>query len=119
MARFNTVRFFFVLIIYHLCLNNISSVTAAAALIDTATKISFDDTLTNGQSLFGVGCRKKGPIKVCTNDMKHRVFVTMCCISTPAVEIVCEHIILYNVYSTIISNLILNKNTGILSRNVC
>jgi len=69
MARFNTIRFFFVLIIYHLCLNNIQSVTAAAALIDTATKISFDDTLSNGQSLFGVGCRKKGPIKVCTNDM--------------------------------------------------
>ena len=66
MARFNTIRLIF-LIIYYFCLNNIQSVTAAAALIDTATKISFDDTLNNGQSLFGVGCRKKGPIKVCTN----------------------------------------------------
>ena len=34
-----------------------------AALVDSATKISFDDTL-NGLQLFGVGCRKKGPIKV-------------------------------------------------------
>jgi len=68
MTRFNTIRLIF-LIIYHLYLNNIPTVTAAAALIDTATKISFDDTLNNGQSLFGVGCRKKGPIKVCTNDM--------------------------------------------------
>ena len=65
MARFNAIRVFFFLIIYHICLNNIPTVTAAAALIDTATKISFDDTLNNGQSLFGVGCRKKGPIKVC------------------------------------------------------
>lgn len=36
---------------------------AAAALVDTATKISFDDNL-GGLPLFGVGCRKKGPIKV-------------------------------------------------------
>ena len=77
MGRYNTIRFFFFLIIYHLRLNNISSVTAAAALIDAATKISFDDTLNNGQSLFGVGCRKKGPIKVCTNDMLIHV-VAMC-----------------------------------------
>eukprot|EP00970_Alexandrium_tamarense_P008766 scaffold1695_cov178-Alexandrium_tamarense.AAC.9 len=40
-----------------------SSVHAAAALIDSATKIQFDDTL-GGLSLFGVGVRKKGPIKV-------------------------------------------------------
>ena len=80
MARFNTIRFFFFVIIYHLCLNNIQSVTAAAALIDTATKISFDDTLTNGQSLFGVGCRKKGPIKVCTMlihvEALHGLYIT-------------------------------------------
>ncbi|KAL7542768.1 hypothetical protein ACHAXR_012857 [Thalassiosira sp. AJA248-18] len=35
----------------------------AAALVDTATKINFDDNLA-GLPLFGVGCRKKGPIKV-------------------------------------------------------
>mmetsp|Transcript_9761 Transcript_9761/g.22837 ORF Transcript_9761/g.22837 Transcript_9761/m.22837 type:complete len:202 (-) Transcript_9761:62-667(-) len=35
----------------------------AAALIDPATKIKFDDNL-DGLSLFGVGVRKKGPIKV-------------------------------------------------------
>jgi len=89
MARFNTIRFFFVLIIYHFCLNNIPTVTAAAAaLIDTATKISFDDTLNNGQSLFGVGCRKKGPIKVCTNDMIIHVEAMYDCLSTPVVVIV-------------------------------
>jgi hypothetical protein len=37
---------------------------AAAAIVDPATKISFDDKL-GGLSLFGVGVRKKGPIKVC------------------------------------------------------
>ena len=36
---------------------------AAAAMVDTATKINFDDSLA-GLPLFGVGCRKKGPIKV-------------------------------------------------------
>lgn len=36
---------------------------AAAALVDAATKISFDDNL-GGLQLCGVGCRKKGPIKV-------------------------------------------------------
>jgi len=36
---------------------------AAAALVDSATKINFDDKL-GGLSLFGVGVRKKGPIKV-------------------------------------------------------
>ena len=35
----------------------------AAALVDAATKIQFDDNL-GGLPLFGVGCRKKGPIKV-------------------------------------------------------
>ena len=39
---------------------------AAAALIDSATKIKFDDNL-GGLSLFGVGVRKKGPIKVSLN----------------------------------------------------
>ena len=34
------------------------------ALIDPATKIKFDDNLGN-RPLFGVGARKKGPIKVC------------------------------------------------------
>ena len=38
-------------------------VAAVHALTDPATTIQFDDTL-NGLSLFGVGCRKKGPIKV-------------------------------------------------------
>jgi len=38
-------------------------VDAAAALIDSATKIKFDDNL-GGLPLFGVGVRKKGPIKV-------------------------------------------------------
>lgn len=42
-----------------------SAVSAAAAsLVDPATKISFDDSV-GGLSLFGVGVRKKGPIKVC------------------------------------------------------
>lgn len=36
---------------------------AAAALVDPATKIKFDDILGH-LSLFGVGVRKKGPIKV-------------------------------------------------------
>ena len=36
---------------------------AAAAIVDSATKINFDDKLGN-LSLFGVGVRKKGPIKV-------------------------------------------------------
>ena len=36
---------------------------SAAAMVDPATKISFDDSM-EGLSLFGVGCRKKGPIKV-------------------------------------------------------
>ncbi|KAL7448756.1 hypothetical protein ACHAWC_000899, partial [Mediolabrus comicus] len=36
---------------------------AAAALTDAATKINFDDNL-GGLHLFGVGVRKKGPIKV-------------------------------------------------------
>lgn len=36
---------------------------AAAALVDPATRIEFDDSL-GGLSLCGVGCRKKGPIKV-------------------------------------------------------
>ena len=36
---------------------------AAAAMVDPATKISFDDNI-GGLSLFGVGVRKKGPIKV-------------------------------------------------------
>jgi len=36
---------------------------AAAALVDSATKINFDDKL-GDLSLFGVGVRKKGPIKV-------------------------------------------------------
>jgi hypothetical protein len=36
---------------------------AAGALVDPATKISFDDTI-GDLSLFGVGVRKKGPIKV-------------------------------------------------------
>jgi len=36
---------------------------AAAAMVDTATKIEFSDTL-DGLSLLGVGVRKKGPIKV-------------------------------------------------------
>eukprot|EP00581_Thalassiosira_minuscula_P014690 CAMPEP_0183719428 /NCGR_PEP_ID=MMETSP0737-20130205/12373_1 /TAXON_ID=385413 /ORGANISM="Thalassiosira miniscula, Strain CCMP1093" /LENGTH=210 /DNA_ID=CAMNT_0025949145 /DNA_START=113 /DNA_END=745 /DNA_ORIENTATION=+ len=36
---------------------------AAAALIDPATKIKFDDNL-GSLPLFGVGVRKKGPIKV-------------------------------------------------------
>mmetsp|Transcript_36912 Transcript_36912/g.66391 ORF Transcript_36912/g.66391 Transcript_36912/m.66391 type:complete len:211 (+) Transcript_36912:134-766(+) len=36
---------------------------AAAALIDPATKIKFDDNL-GSRPLFGVGVRKKGPIKV-------------------------------------------------------
>jgi hypothetical protein len=35
----------------------------AAAMVDPATKISFDDSI-GGLSLFGVGVRKKGPIKV-------------------------------------------------------
>eukprot|EP00986_Skeletonema_menzelii_P009658 scaffold4427_cov142-Skeletonema_menzelii.AAC.3 len=39
---------------------------AAAALVDSATKINFDDKLGN-LSLFGVGVRKKGPIKVSYN----------------------------------------------------
>lgn len=38
----------------------------AAALVDSATKINFDDKLGN-LSLFGVGVRKKGPIKVSYN----------------------------------------------------
>eukprot|EP00984_Skeletonema_dohrnii_P011686 scaffold4690_cov102-Skeletonema_dohrnii-CCMP3373.AAC.2 len=36
---------------------------AAAALVDSATKINFEDKL-GDLSLFGVGVRKKGPIKV-------------------------------------------------------
>ncbi len=36
---------------------------AAAALVDSATKINFDDKL-GDLSLFGVGVRRKGPIKV-------------------------------------------------------
>ncbi|KAL3780734.1 hypothetical protein HJC23_001016 [Cyclotella cryptica] len=36
---------------------------AVGALVDPATKISFDDSI-GGLSLFGVGVRKKGPIKV-------------------------------------------------------
>lgn len=36
---------------------------AAAAMVDPATKISFDENV-GGLSLFGVGVRKKGPIKV-------------------------------------------------------
>ncbi|KAL7472116.1 hypothetical protein ACHAXS_012441 [Conticribra weissflogii] len=36
---------------------------AAAAMVDTATKIEFSETL-DGLSLLGVGVRKKGPIKV-------------------------------------------------------
>ena len=36
---------------------------AAAAMVDPATKISFEDSV-GGLSLFGVGVRKKGPIKV-------------------------------------------------------
>ena len=36
---------------------------AAAAMVDPATKISFDENV-SGLSLFGVGVRKKGPIKV-------------------------------------------------------
>jgi hypothetical protein len=44
--------------------SNLNSVdAAAAALVDSATKIKFDDNLGN-LSLFGVGVRKKGPIKV-------------------------------------------------------
>ena len=34
------------------------------ALVDPATKIKFDDAL-GSLPLFGVGVRKKGPIKVC------------------------------------------------------
>lgn len=40
-----------------------NSVVEGAALVDSATKISFDDNL-GGLPIFGVGCRKKGPIKV-------------------------------------------------------
>mmetsp|Transcript_23763 Transcript_23763/g.38862 ORF Transcript_23763/g.38862 Transcript_23763/m.38862 type:complete len:497 (-) Transcript_23763:108-1598(-) len=47
-----------------LCPNPVAKVeAAAAALVDSATRISFDDNLA-GLSLFGVGCRRKGPIKV-------------------------------------------------------
>lgn len=46
------------------CLSpNANVEAAAAAMVDTATKIGFDDNL-GGLPLFGVGCRKKGPIKV-------------------------------------------------------
>ncbi|KAL7447172.1 hypothetical protein ACHAXM_010540 [Skeletonema potamos] len=51
---------------------------AAAALVDSATKINFDDKL-GGLSLFGVGVRKKGPIKVYSvgmysgDDAKERI----------------------------------------------
>eukprot|EP00956_Cyclotella_meneghiniana_P004775 scaffold5874_cov29-Cyclotella_meneghiniana.AAC.6 len=41
---------------------------AAAAMVDPATKISFDETV-GGLSLFGVGVRKKGPIKVRLNNI--------------------------------------------------
>jgi hypothetical protein len=40
-----------------------SAAAAAAAMVDPATKISFDDSI-GSLSLFGVGVRKKGPIKV-------------------------------------------------------
>ncbi|KAL7532131.1 hypothetical protein ACHAWF_004019, partial [Thalassiosira exigua] len=47
-----------------LCLSPAARVeAAAAALVDAATKIDFDDRL-GSLPLFGVGCRKKGPIKV-------------------------------------------------------
>lgn len=41
----------------------IAASAAAGALVDPATKISFNDTI-GGLTLFGVGVRKKGPIKV-------------------------------------------------------
>ena len=41
-----------------------SSFILSQALLDPATKIKFDDNL-GSLSLFGVGVRKKGPIKVC------------------------------------------------------
>mmetsp|Transcript_49565 Transcript_49565/g.105331 ORF Transcript_49565/g.105331 Transcript_49565/m.105331 type:complete len:523 (-) Transcript_49565:309-1877(-) len=40
-----------------------AAAAAAAALVDPATGIAFDDDL-SGLPLFGVGCRRKGPIKV-------------------------------------------------------
>ena len=51
-------------ILVAIALSNLHLVdAAAAALVDSATKINFDDKL-GGLSLFGVGVRKKGPIKV-------------------------------------------------------
>lgn len=46
-----------------ICLAILPITDAAAALVDPATKIKFDDKL-GGLPLFGVGVRKKGPIKV-------------------------------------------------------
>lgn len=42
----------------------------AAARVEPATKISFKDSQ-GGQSLVGVGVRKKGPIKVSPPDLLH------------------------------------------------
>lgn len=51
------------LAIVTIALGAFPTTNAAAALIDSATKIKFDDDL-GGLPLFGVGVRKKGPIKV-------------------------------------------------------
>ena len=46
-----------------ICNLPIGADAAAAAMVDPATKIDFSDSL-GGRPLFGVGVRRKGPIKV-------------------------------------------------------
>jgi hypothetical protein len=45
-------------------LTPLSSASAASAITDAATGISFPGSLQNGLQAFGAGVRKKGPIKV-------------------------------------------------------
>lgn len=57
------LRFMALAVFLGLCYSAALVDAAAAALTDAATKINFDDNL-GGLHLFGVGVRKKGPIKV-------------------------------------------------------
>lgn len=47
-----------------LFVGNSGRTTVVAMMKDTATGIPFDDKSKGGLNIFGVGCRKKGPIKV-------------------------------------------------------
>jgi len=63
-------------------ISSCTSFICASSLVDPATKINFDATL-NGLPLFGVGCRKKGPIKVYSIGMYSDSSAKECMSSLP------------------------------------